>query len=406
MKTWRLDKNKDRRFRLGNPWAFSNEIQGSPKGVEAGEIVELADSGGAFLAFGFANSASLISFREISRNPEWTEAGWVERALDKARDLRKSLGVSDASHRAVYAEVDGIPGLVVDAYLANESDWIFVLQAQTAGADKILDQACEYYKKLGSVLVKNGSEIRKLEGLVPQAPSIFESKNSINFNEVSVAIKTGATRFKLRADLLGGQKTGLFLDQRTNIEMLLSILAGTKQKTLKVLDLCCYVGQWSTAIATHAKARNVTMHSTLLDTSKTALDHAHHNVKQAGTDVIECITGDVVKDLGDIGEQFDVVICDPPAFIAGRKNIPVGMKAYQKLNEQALGLVKPGGILVTCSCSGLVSTDEFEEVITKAVSRTKRKFLAVYRGGQAIDHPTLPGFPEGKYLKTWIGIVE
>ncbi|MCM0605609.1 MAG: class I SAM-dependent rRNA methyltransferase [Xanthomonadaceae bacterium] len=405
MKTWRLDKTKDRRFKQGHPWVFSNEIQGSPKGVEIGEVVKLADSGGDFLSYGFGNPSSLIAFRAISRNPEWDEARWVEIALARASGMRRSMGFGESSHRAVFAEADGLPGLVVDAYCYDKNDWVYVVQAQTAGADKILTQVIEYYKKLGSVITKNTSEMRKMDGLEVQKPVVVHNPKEKNFEDVTVHVQTGSVMFDLNTDLVGGQKTGLFLDQRSNIESLISLISKTEKKELKVLDLCCYVGQWTTAITTFAKSRDISIKATLFDTSKSALERAHHNVKQAGAAVIECITGDVLKDLEKIKNQFDIVICDPPGFISGRKNIPTGRAAYFKLNEQAISKVRPTGLYVSCSCSGLLTEEDFEETLLKSVNRSKRQFLGLTRGTQSPDHPYILGFSEGRYLKSWIGQV-
>lgn len=405
MKTWRLEKNKDRRFKQGHPWVFSNEIQGSPKGVESGEVVKLCDSGGAFLAYGFGHPNSLIAFRALSRTEEWDESRWVEIALARACGMRRAIGLGHASHRAVFAEADGLPGLVVDSYCTSKNDWVYVIQAQTAGADRILTQVTDYFKKLGSVIIKNTSEMRKLDGLQVEETRVIQNLKQHDLENLSVTMQIGSLSFQLSTDLIKGQKTGLFLDQRPNIESLIQLVSQTEKKTLKVLDLCCYVGQWSTALTKFAGTRGVQIHCTLFDASQTALERAHHNVKQAGASVIECITGDVLKDLEKVKDQYDIVICDPPAFISGRKNIPTGRAAYFKLNEQAVRLVKPHGLYVTCSCSGLLTEEDFEETLMKSMNRARRQFSGFTRGVQSPDHPYLLGFPEGRYLKTWIGTV-
>lgn len=411
--TWRLAKNNDRRFNLGHPWVFSNELQSSPKGVEPGAIVHLSGPGGEPLAVGFGNPHSLIAFRELERSHteiEWTPGKVLEK-IEKAKSFRQSVGVAETSHRLTFGEADGIPGLMIDAYRldSKETPWVHVVQAQTAGADRFLPAITEFLANMGPVVVKNTSEIRKLEGLTVDPVRVVGEVKDVDLSKAKILIAVGSHTLTLQADLLEGQKTGLFLDQRSNIEFLLnSIQKGTFQKKgVRILDLCSYVGQWGSAIAQHLKSIGHDAHVTFVDVSDRALQFAQINGQASGAASTECVQMDVLGTEDTLpAAAFDIVVCDPPAFIGSRKNIPTGRAAYLKLNQRAIAKVRAGGWLVSCSCSGLLTEEDFNETLAKASHRSKREIVGFGRGAQAKDHPVLPRFPEGRYLKAFFGRCE
>jgi 23S rRNA (cytosine1962-C5)-methyltransferase len=432
---WRLRPGADRRIRGGHPWVYSNELSASPKGVEPGAPVELHDAKGQFLARGYGNAASLIAFRVLSRDEKaaepWSTQGVFE-ALEKARRLRVATGMDRFSHRLCFGESDRMPGLVIDRYLlapqgpgAVESQ-AFVIQAHTAGAQRMIPAVIEALQKLAgaawartAIVSRNDVGVRKLEGLEEEEPKVLRAVAGVDLTQAVIRVKSvipgaSAKPVDFATDLVGGQKTGFFLDQFANIELtvikltpLVAALGTTLAsggRPLKILDLCCYVGQWGTQLAAAFARAGVKVEVTAVDASDKALQSAKRNIENQGARC-ETMRGDVLKDLAPLAERsFDIVISDPPALIKGRKDIGPGTHAYLQLHTQAFRLLKAGGAIVACSCSALLEEEEFARTLTKAASRNQVDVRWVGRGMQAPDHPVLTEFPEGRYLKCWIGV--
>ncbi|MBY0470248.1 class I SAM-dependent rRNA methyltransferase [bacterium] len=412
-KVWRLKKGSDRRFRAGHPWVYSNELQSSPKGIEPGALVELYDVGGKFLAQGFGNPSSLIAFRTLTTQSESdpTTLEAITQKLDAAFELRKRLGYLNKrnSHRLCFGEADGLPGLIIDHYLGDAGN-ACVVQAHTAGAQKILGVVTEALKKVcgpdAAVIFRNDAGFRKLEGLEEEEPQVVSNPKKLSLEKFQ--LRSGGLTFE--ADLVNGQKTGFFLDQAANIELALqrfeTLVRASGLKKIKVLDLCSYVGQWSAHLAQMAKRLEVALEVTAIDASGPALSFAAKNIERNGSGPkIETLKGDVFDELAKLEEaSFDLVISDPPAFIKGRKDLPTGSHAYLQLNTQATRVLKrQGGGIVACSCSGLLDEETFLQILSKAARRSTREIHWVGRGTQAPDHPVLAQFPEGRYLKAFIG---
>ncbi len=424
MKQWRLQAKLDRRFKSGHPWVYSNELQGSPKGVEAGEPVILSDAGGAFLAHGYGNSASLIAFRTVSREESEKDAiepSGVARRLERAWSLRRDLGFENYSFRLCFGEADQLPGLIIDRYKSVSGKSVLVVQGQTAGADRWTRQFeavleawklhAKYFPQFDAVIIKNDSSSRKWEGLGEEPARILFGLSEKELRQFEIAVRPARsgtdrpTRFVV--DLIDGQKTGFFLDQWANTEAVWSRVGAAlaSHKKIRMLDLCCYVGQWSSQIASALEAQGIEVELTLVDASAAALAQARHNVAlNAPKARIETLEGNVLKDLVGLPDHaFDLVISDPPALIKNRKDIPTGTHAYLQLHTQAFRLVKKGGWLVACSCSGLLEEQAFQETLAKAARRNQISPVQwIFRGGQSPDHPVLAEFPEGRYLKAWL----
>ena len=419
MTVWRLKAKMDRRFRTGHPWVYSNELGASPKGLEPGAAVELCDASGKYLARGYGNPASLIAFRAMSRDPEEKEPLSLEgitRRVNEATALREGLGLSGVSHRLIFGEADRLPGLIVDRYAvrgAGGNAQIFVVQAHTAGMDRALPWVIEALTVLApraGLLIRNDVGVRKLEGLDQASVRIVRDVSGVELKAAKVVVAGAVgTSLEFNVDLHDGQKTGFFLDQAANVrhavEIFRQLRAGDGSKTLRILDLCCYVGQWSTQLARAFKNAGVDVEVVGVDASEQALNFAAKNVTAQGAR-FQAMRGDVLKDLGALKDRsFDLVISDPPAFIKGRKDIPTGTHAYLQLNTQVFRLVRDGGAVVCCSCSSLFEEGVFVETLAKASRRNSRLTQWVARGGQAPDHPVLAEFPEGQYLKAWFGMV-
>ncbi len=410
-KIWRLKRGSDRRVRAGHPWVYSNELQASPKGITPGEKITIMDASGDFLAHGYGNPSSLIAFRVVSRveaDSQWDTVAPITARLKAAWDFRVGLGLDQASFRWVFGEGDDFPGLILDVYQLKTGKRVVVVQAHTAGVDRLLPvilQAVEAVAKPESVVIRNDVSHRKLEGLLIEEPKVV---GKLNPDGESVLIRSSAEPLTFQFDLIKGQKTGFFLDQSENIhqflELVLRSLKNRKgSEPIRVLDLCCYVGQWSTQIAASLKARGISTEVLLVDASARALSFAKGNVERAGGKA-EVLEADVLADLPKLtGVEFDIVICDPPALIPARKDIPTGAAAYLKLNTEAFRLLAPKGWMVTCSCSQLLEEETFAKQVTRAMIRNHKDMRWLARGTQALDHPLRLEFTEGKYLKMWIG---
>jgi 23S rRNA (cytosine1962-C5)-methyltransferase len=435
---WRIRRGMDRRFRSGHPWVYSNEIQDGMKGVLPGALIELQDAGGKFLARGYGNPHSLIAFRALSRLPEVLDPLGEEflfQTLSQAGHLRKSLGLQDLSHRLCYGEGDGLPGFILDRFVlaANSLQQVFVIQAHTAGADRILEKMERVLKRYvedvqhawnpsyrwdqTAILIRNDLAVRKMESLEEQAPQVIKALEGVDLNQVQIvvpAVSQSLPSLSFHVDLVQGQKTGFFLDQFNNIRIAFQDLHSSviqqvesrKQKTIQIVDLCCYVGQWGAQLAAAFRELGYSVEVTLVDASQRALDLAQKNVKAQGAQV-RVLKGDVLKDLESLPSQgFDMVISDPPAFIKSRKDIAVGTHAYLQLNTQAFRVVKNQGSVVCCSCSALLEEESFLQVFAKASRRNQVQIQWVGRGFQSPDHPARAEFPEGRYLKSWMGVCQ
>jgi len=255
-----------------------------------------------------------------------------------------------------------------------------------------------------AVVIRNDVNIRKLEGMTIDKPLTLKSIAGVDLSKADIVLnKQDQGTLLMRCDLAEGQKTGFFLDQTQNIYQAVHLFKNWAQhqpkRKIKVLDLCCYVGHWSTQIAAALTELGMEVETHLVDVSKPALAFAKFNAERAGAQA-EVHELDVLEKLGGLpGQQFDIVIADPPAFIKAKKDIPTGKHAYLKMNTQAFRLVKQGGFVVSCSCSGLLNEEDLREAVRKSAVRNFLEVRNVTRGGHAADHPTLMAFPEGFYLK-------
>lgn len=414
-KIWRLKRGSDRRVRAGHPWVYSNELQGSPKGISPGEKIILMDASGDFIAHGYGNPSSLIAFRAVSRveeDSQWDTLAPFTARLKAAWDFRAGLGVDQASFRWVFGEGDDLPGLILDVYQLAAAKRVVVVQAHTAGIDRVLPvilQAIEAVAKPSAVVIRNDVSHRKLEGLLIEEPKVLGTLGSDgDLITIRSADPMHDAPLTFQVDLLKGQKTGFFLDQSENIRQFLdlflrSVKTRKSSEPIRILDLCSYVGQWSSQISAALKARGIKAEVLLVDASARALSYAKANVERAGGKA-EVLEADVLADLPKLtGVEFDIVVCDPPALIPSRKDIPVGAAAYLKLNTEAFRLLAPKGWMVTCSCSQLLEDETFAKQITRAMIRNHKDMRWLARGTQALDHPMRLEFTEGKYLKMWIG---
>ncbi len=432
MTVWRLRQGADKRIRSGHPWVFSNELSDSPKGHPAGAPVELQDSKGQFLARGYGNPNSLIAFRALTFNSQDTQPmgfGFLQDKILNAWKVRKASGFK-GSFRLAFGESDYIPGLVLDYYLIEQNGkmaQVFVAQLVTAGMNTAIHSNPEFFKGLAvkaqeqglsqfswdqtAVVIRNDVGVRKLEGINVEEPKLIKDLPDFNLYDVEIFLNAAGDDglIKMSCDLREGQKTGFFLDQTHNIFLATGLFknwARTQEKRkLRILDLCCYVGHWSTQLTRALKGMGFEVEVSIVDISKTALAFAKKNAEREGAEVI-VHQMDVSEGLTQLpATHYDIVIADPPAFIKSKKDIPIGKHAYLKMNTQAFRVVKRNGFVASCSCSGLLDEEEFRDAIRKASLRNFTEVRSVLRGGHAADHPTLMQFPEGFYLKMYVHYV-
>lgn len=389
----RLRRGEDRRLRAGHLWVFSNEIdtKATPlAGFEPGAQVRIVGDRDHVLGVGYLNPATLIAARILARDSESRLGrGWIAARLRQALALRDSL-YSSPHYRWVFGESDSLPGLVLDRY----GDLV-VGQIATLGMERLrgeVESAIREVLQPATLLWKNDSGARQLEGL----PEVVEAAwGSIPDEATVIERLTEGRELAFTVALAGGQKTGWFFDQSFNRSLLPRFL----KTGARVLDVCSYAGGWAVTAAA-CGAREVGC----VDSSAAALAFAERNIAANSSLTAVLHRGDafdVLAALAEAGERYDAVIVDPPAFIKRRKEIPQGQAAYRKLNQLALRVLEPGGLLVSCSCSHHLDADELLAAIQGAARHVDRFVQVLHEGGQSPDHPRHPAIPETRYLKAF-----
>ena len=380
----RLNPGADRRVKAGHPWAFSNEIAmtAAARAIPPGSVVRLEGDDGVKHGAWHFNPHSLIAARWLDDDPmAGCDATWFRKRLGECLALRDRL--FDAPfYRLVHAEADGMPGLVVDRY----GDALAV-QANTAGMDRALPDIMAALQDLVAprvVVARNDAAVRKLEGL-EEGVALLQGADGM------AVVEEGGLSFPV--DLLGGQKTGWFFDQRPNRAVVARMAKGRT-----VLDAFCHLGGFGLAAA-QAGAAQVT----LLDRSEHALDLAMQAAARAGfgerATSLKAEALDQLERMVASGRRFEVVIADPPAFAKTRKDIPAALKGYAKLARLAAGVTAPGGVLFIASCSHHVGPSDFADAVAWGMHRARRRARILASVGAGPDHPVHPALPESAYLK-------
>ncbi|MDP3243571.1 MAG: class I SAM-dependent rRNA methyltransferase [Reyranella sp.] len=380
-----LRAGEDRRVRAGHPWAFSNEIlmDADAKAIPVGSLATLRAPGGEALALVTFNPHSLIAARVLSTNPEaHVDALFIGRRLTQAAALRDRL-VGVPYYRLIHAEADGLPGVIIDRF----GD-AFVVQVNTAGMDAltpILLEALEAEFSPTTIILKNDSPVRELEGLTREVVVAKGQAGSIELIE-------NDARFV--ADLSEGQKTGWFYDQRDNRRFMAGLA-----KDARVLDAYCYSGGFGVLAATRGATSVV-----CLDRSQPALNAAQKAAALNGVEqIVSFRKGEVFETLEkEKPRSYEVVICDPPAFVKSRKDLKTGAQGYRKLVRLAAPLVTKGGFFFVASCSHLVDQPLFAEQVRRGLRDAERSGRILLSSGAALDHPVHPNLPETAYLKAMI----
>jgi 23S rRNA (cytosine1962-C5)-methyltransferase len=380
----RLGKGQERRLKSGYPWAFSNEIAMRPeyRQLPPGAPVRLeGDDGWRFGSFMF-NPHSLIAARLLDCDPDAViDSAFIHRRIAEAAELRARV-TTTPFHRLVHAEADRLPGLIVDRF----GD-VAVLQANTAGMDRRLPDivaALTALLPLRTVVARNDAPARAHEGLA-------ERVGLLHGESADTAVEEGGVRFPV--DPLTGQKTGFFFDQRSNRDRVAALAGGAR-----VLDVFCHAGAFGLRCLAAGAG-----HATLVDASAPALEHAQLAAEANGlAGRVATRRGDafdVMSELAQAGERFDIVVCDPPAFAKSKKDQAAGLRGYGRLARLAAPLVSPGGFLFIASCSHHAPADMFAATVAEGLHRARRDGRIVFAGGAGPDHPVHPLLPESGYLK-------
>lgn len=399
MHKWVLKKSAVKRFETGHPWVFSNEIE-SVKGPESGDVVDLVNSSGRFLARGFANTSSLISFRKLSSTKEEITLQWVKHKIIEKRNLRISLGLR-GSRRIVHGESDGLPGFIVDEFISAEKNY-WSVHIHSAGMERILRHvsAEDFFKmfkdevNLSGMVIRRDSKSRDLEGLKTLEPEIAGEVPE----EMKIDVDVGNI-LNFDVSLRTGQKGGFFLDQRKNVEWLRNFLQNMPLgPSVRVLDAFCYCGQWGVGLGDLGVHMKKETHVTFADSSKPALEAAEKNAKRYGIHQ-KCLDLDLVDSDWPVAEDFDVVVVDPPALIKSKKHYFAGRRAYLKVFLRGLKATKPGGVFVASSCSFHLSREDLRETLMECQQILGISIKIMHEFTSPPDHFRSPEFPEGDYLK-------
>ncbi len=380
-------KTDARRIRHGFPWAYANEIvtDRRTKALVAGTLVVLEDENRNPLGLAAVNPASKIFVRMLDANIEAeVDHTWFVSRLRRALSLRDRL--FDAPfYRLIHAEADGLPGVVIDRF----GDTL-VIQPNAAWADGLINMLASAAAEVTGatrVLKNSGGRARSLEGLDDVSATLIGTE----IDEPIAVSMNGATYM---ADVLEGQKTGLFYDQRPNHAFAKSVAGGAR-----VLDVFSHVGGFGLAALAGGAV------STLcVDGSEPALALARQGAVAMGAEQqFEARHGDafsVLQALNDSGDKFDLVVCDPPAFAPARSALDAGLRAYERIARLAAPLVAEGGILGLCSCSHAADLAKFRTACVRGIGRAGRQQALIHTGFAGADHPLLPQLAESGYLKT------
>lgn len=375
------------RSRPGHPWVFSNEVVSPPViQLPPGGAVEVVDIKGRVLGRGYANPNSLIAVRlycNASDSPDDPEL-YVRRLRD-ALALRERVVPGRKSYRLCAGEADSLPGVIIDRY-----ENVLSVQITTRGMEdrrELLRAAIEAVVAPSGVVFRGDVPLRAMEGL--------PLERSVWWGDVPARVEFEENGVRFEADLIDGQKTGFFFDQAENRAFM-----AARVEDGRVLDVYAHLGGWALVAKKHGAAYAATIES-----SAPANELIRRNAALNELD-IDVLHGDAEVEMGKLPPgSFDAVCIDPPAFAKNRKSAGVALGAYKRVNQAAARLVKPGGLLFSSSCSHHVEAARFEESVVHGARSAGRRLQLVRRGGQAPDHPILPGVPETEYLKHLVFVV-
>jgi len=374
------------RLKAGHVWVYRSDVVSADR-IAPGALVDVVDEKGRFLGTAFYSTASQIAIRWLSRDPVREPGDMLRQRIRDAVAYRERVVEDSNAYRVVFSEGDFLPGLIVDRYAD-----LLAVEILTQAMDQesmraaIVSQLRDALQPT-AILERSEPKIRELEQLPPRASGLWvgEKTNTVfSMNGI-----------KFYYDGLAGQKTGAFLDQRENYAAAAQYAHG------EALDVFCYQGGFALHLARGG------LKVTGVDSSRPALEVADRNA-ELNESPIEWIEGnafDLLRDYSAAGQKYDTIVLDPPAFARNRSTLETALRGYKELNLRAIRMLRPGGILVTCSCSYHVSEADFLRVVCEAAHDNRRNLRILESRTQAKDHPILCGVPETAYLKCFISYV-
>jgi 23S rRNA (cytosine1962-C5)-methyltransferase len=370
------------RIERGHPWIFHSDVV-KEGGATPGAIVRVEDARGKPLGFAFFSSRSEIRLRMIERGLGPLPETYLRDRIERALRWRETVASGAEAYRVVHGEGDGLPSLVVDRY--GEYLSIQTLSQGTERAKAQIAAVLVELLKPKGIVERNDPKVRTLEGL--------DQRVSVLHGEVEETVEVSEGDVRFRVDLMKGQKTGLFLDQRENH------LAARLYARGRVLDGFSYDGGFALQVARQADE------VIAVDLSAESLGRVKANAAANGlTNVTtrDANVFDLLRSLDDAGARFDTVILDPPAFAKSHSAIEKAARGYKEINLRALKILRPGGCLITCSCSYHIHEDDFESILAEAAVDAGATVTVVEKRRQSRDHPVLLGVPETYYLKCFV----
>jgi 23S rRNA (cytosine1962-C5)-methyltransferase len=368
------------RLRGGHPWIYRADV--ADVRAEAGDIVQVRSPRGQILGAALFSDRSQITLRMLSYGEQAADAALLRRRIEGAIAFRASLAIDATAYRLVHGEADLLPSLIVDRY----GDYL-VVQALSQGMDRLLPTVVATLTELlqpRGILARNDPRARVLEGL--------EQRVDVLAGEVPDSVAVTETGIEYEVDVRRGQKTGLFLDQRENRA------AGAAYARGRMLDCFSYNGGFALVMGRHCTE------TIAFDVSEDAIARVKQNAARNGI-AVDARVGNVfdeLRGLDRLGERFDTIVLDPPAFAKNKAAVSNARAGYKEINLRALKLLNPGGTLVTCSCSYNVNEGTFAEIVYEAAVDAQAHVTVVEKRMQGRDHPVLLGVPETYYLKCFI----
>lgn len=369
------------RIRSGHPWVYRTDLLDID--AQGGETVHVHDQRRRRLGDALYSDRSQIALRMLTRGDREADLSLWRARLEHALRFRELLRLDATAYRLVHGEADLMPSIVVDRY----GEYL-VVQALSQGADRLLSDIARMLVDVcapAGILARNDPKVRVLEGL--------DQRVDVLHGAVPEVVEVAEAGVRWRADLWKGQKTGLFLDQRENRE------AAARYASGRLLDCFTYNGGFALALARRCTE------VTAIDVSEEACGRARENARLNGVtniDVRQDNVFDGLRELDRAGERFDTIVLDPPAFAKSKASLSKALAGYKEINLRALKLLRPGGFLVTCTCSYHVDEATFGEVVFGAALDAGAAVTVVEKRMQARDHPVLLGVPETYYLKCLI----
>ncbi len=372
------------RLQSGHLWVYRSDVRSVEAG--AGAVVRLTDQRGRFQGRAFYSDRSQIALRLLTREDVPVDRAFFAQRIRAAAAYREQVVEDTEAYRLVYSEADQLPGLIVDRYRD-----CLVLQTLGQGTERLLAEFSEILREIFSpraIVERNDPRVRILEGL--------EQRVSVLYGDVREDVLARVNSIQFSFNLLQGQKTGGFLDQRENVRAAASYATGD------ALDCFTYIGAFALTMAKRCSRVEA------VDLSPAAIEGGRRNqhINQISNIIFrEGNAFDVLKECDEAGRRFDLVILDPPAFAKNRDSVAAARRGYKEINLRALKIIRPGGYLITCSCSHHISEALFLEIVAEAATDVRKAVVIVERRTQARDHPILLTMPETHYIKCVIAKV-